>query len=139
MLSDWLVSVSEGESIDSWKYSYNWHVNIGFDFNAIKDSKSEWVLKYNGFIKQMAHPLYMMFPILEKRFLWLFPKRKRAHDDMSAFLDMLDSVIEYKRQVLKGQDSLQKEHEKDLLTLMIESENKGEGALTNEQLKVSTL
>lgn len=111
----------------------------GFNFHAIDDANSEWVLRYNGFMRQIANPLYLMFPILERRFLWLFPGRKKAHDDLSAFLQMLDTVIEHKRQLLKNHRSPEKDHEKDLLTLMIENEDSGEGGLTNEQLKVCRL
>lgn len=76
---------------------------IGFDFHAIKDSESEWVAKYNSFIRPMAHPLYLMLPVLERRFLWLLPGRKKAHKNMDEFLDMLDRIIEHKRRALKDQ------------------------------------
>lgn len=52
---------------------------------------------------------------------------------------MLDTVIVNKRRILQQEQtsfSDKKESEKDLLTLMIESENKGEGSLSNDELKV---
>lgn len=54
-------------------------------------------------------------------------------------MDKLDEVIQYKRDLLsKGQKNNEDlENERDLLTLMIESEQRGEGALTDEELKVA--
>jgi cytochrome P450 len=61
---------------------------------------------------------------------------------MDRFVKMLDGIIVHKRQLINEgntrNDSLE-ENEKDLLSLMIESEVKGEGAMTDEQLKVRKL
>lgn len=76
-------------------------------------------------------------PWLERNFLWLLPERRKIHQDLDEFLEMLDEIIIHKRQVLADGSTAEKDNEKDLLTLMIESENKGEGALTNEELKVT--
>lgn len=88
----------------------------------------------------MFESLFLVFPILEQRFMWAFSERQKRHRDMQEFLSMLDQVIAHKRKVLgEEQDanvSEVPESEKDLLTLMIESENNGEGTLTNEELKV---
>lgn len=113
---------------------------IGFDFHAIEDPQSPWVVKYEGISKAMFESLFLVFPILEQRFMWAFPERQKRHREMQEFLSMLDQVIAHKRKVLgEEQDanvSEVPESEKDLLTLMIESENNGEGTLTNEELKV---
>lgn len=88
----------------------------------------------------MRKPLFAVFPILEQRFLWAFPERQKRHQDLRKFMNMLDEVIAHKRKILKEEydasSASKPENEKDLLTLMIESENKGEGALSNEELKV---
>lgn len=61
------------------------------------------------------------------------------HEKLDIFLEKLDQVIQSKRDKLsKGHASNDDlEHERDLLTLMIESEQRGEGALTDEELKVA--
>jgi cytochrome P450 len=87
----------------------------------------------------MQDPLFFLFPFLDSKFLWLFPKRKLLHQKLDTFLDMLETIITHKRQDLKQgnvhNDSLE-ENERDLLTLMIESEMRGEGAMKAEELKV---
>lgn len=70
----------------------------------------------------------------------MFPKRQHVHKKMDEFLTMLDDVIQAKRKALSEgrvtNDALD-ENERDLLTLMIESENRGEGKLTDEELKAN--
>lgn len=140
-------------------------IGFDFDFDAITSADSEWVRKYDSFNHQMFNPLFAMMPWLERNFLWLFPQRKRIHQDLTDFLDMLDKVsysyhneeahnhiesrcthmrydnvdqiIENKRLAIaegKINPSI-KDNEKDLLTLMIESEEET-GVLSNEELKV---
>lgn len=58
------------------------------------------------------------------------------HRELDVFLGMMDEVIAHKRQVLKDPQSKVPESERDLLTLMIEAENSGEGSMTNEELRV---
>lgn len=84
----------------------------------------------------MEDPLFFIFPILDKDLLWMFPKRIQAHKEMDRFLKMLDGIILNKREALEKEKLENKEeNEKDLLTLMIESENRGEGNLSNSELK----
>jgi cytochrome P450 len=69
----------------------------------------------------------------------MFPKRVQIHKEMDKFINMLQSVIENKRNTLKNgnyQNEALEENEKDLLTLLIESEYRGEGVMTNEELMV---
>lgn len=58
---------------------------------------------------------------------------------MDRCLQMLDDVILNKREVLE-EEKLEKktleDNEKDLLTLMIKSENRSEGNMSNSELKV---
>lgn len=71
--------------------------------------------------------------------MWAFPKRRKIHQDLDDFLNVIDTIIAHKRKVLSDEKAAnleKKESEKDLLTLMIDNEYKGEGALTDEELKV---
>jgi cholesterol 24(S)-hydroxylase len=82
--------------------------------------------------------LFVFFPKLESH-LWLFPKRRAIHRQLDRFLGMIDSIIEEKRRKIQtgdNQNESLEENEKDLLTLMLESERKGEGKMTNEELQV---
>ncbi|CAO3622916.1 unnamed protein product [Cunninghamella echinulata] len=106
-----------------------------FDFNAVADEQSPWKKTYDIINTASSDPLFFMFPILENKLLWLFPKRQESFKKLDEWKAMLTSVIENKRRLLK--DNINQgieEAEKDLLTLMIEGELRGEGALTKEEL-----
>ena len=114
-------------------------VYLDFDFNAIKDDDSAWVHTYYNINAALQDPFYFLFPIFDQSLLWLFPKRMAIHKEMDHFNNMLSQVIENKRaHIASGiqNDNLQ-ENEKDVLTLLIESEQRGEGALTDEELRVT--
>ena len=112
---------------------------VGFDFNAIKDDNSAWVHTYNTINAGLQDPFFFFFPIFDQALLWLFPKRMAVHKEMKRFNGMLSQVIENKRaQIASGvQNDNSQENEKDVLTLLIESEQRGEGVLSDEELKVS--
>lgn len=82
---------------------------------------------------------FLIFTFLDnKLFSSLVPRRRRAHQDVDAFLSMIDGVIERKRALLKDSDSSDiPQNEKDLLTLLIEAESDENGYMTNEELRVS--
>jgi cholesterol 24(S)-hydroxylase len=115
-------------------------LTLDFDFNAIKNKDNAWVKTYNSFNDALIQPIYYIFPILESHFLWMFPQRKKAHDNVDHFLRMMRNVIVEKRRKIENnqnQNSNLNENEKDLLTLMIESEMKGEGQMINKELEVN--
>jgi cytochrome P450 len=108
---------------------------FGFNFNSVTDENSEWKKVYDEVTVSFRKPLFILFPILDQKFRWLFPTRLQEYRNLNKFMDMLRGVIDHKRRVLKesiegnGDDA-----EKDLLTLMLESENRGEGILTDDEL-----
>lgn len=88
----------------------------------------------------MVKPFFILFPTFDTTLRTWFPSRRQAHKDLDDFLAMMEKIIENKRCVIREQkenNSLE-DNEKDLLTLMIESEmNDGDGqVLSNEELKV---
>ncbi|CAO3646089.1 unnamed protein product [Cunninghamella blakesleeana] len=108
---------------------------FGFDFNAVLDENSVWKKTYDQVIQAAAEPLFSLFPAFEEKYLWLFPKRQQSFSTLDKWKSMLLSIIEKKREAIKNNANHGIEgSEKDLLTLMIESEQRGEGALTNEEL-----
>ncbi|KAI8099975.1 cytochrome P-450 cyp509A1 [Halteromyces radiatus] len=110
---------------------------FGFDFNSVLDDASPWKQVYDTVINGHRDPLYMMLPSLEKYFLWMLPKRQRIHAITTKFLTMLQQIIDNKRLTLREKyataDDID-DSEKDLLTLMLESELRGEGVLTDREL-----
>ncbi|KAG2229948.1 hypothetical protein INT48_003493 [Thamnidium elegans] len=113
---------------------------FGFDFEAVSKEDSKWTKIYSEVIDGFRDFTYFMFPRLDQELLWLFPKRKVLHQKLDTLMDMLDEVIQNKRELLKqGQvrnDDLE-ENERDLLTLMLESEELDEGSLSDKQLKAN--
>jgi cytochrome P450 len=68
----------------------------------------------------------------------MFPKRLAIHRQLDKFLATIDHIIELKRQKIRDGDlsnDVLEESERDLLTLMIESESRGEGGMSDEELK----
>ncbi|ORY96311.1 cytochrome P450 [Syncephalastrum racemosum] len=119
-----------------WTLSAIGSAGFGFDFKALEDKDNEWVQTYDRISTAMKDFKYLLFPFFDRNFLWLNRSRRAIHEDLTRFLTLIDGVIENKRRVLEEQEANDtKESERDLLTLMIESEKAGEGALTNEELK----
>lgn len=112
---------------------------LDFDFKAIKENDNQWVNIYNKVNEGLQNALYFVFPMLDEKFQWLSPKRQQIHRDLDQFIGMIDEVIQTRRDEVSRGDWKNKsleENEKDILSLMIESENRGEGILSNEELKV---
>jgi cytochrome P450 len=75
---------------------------------------------------------------LDERFLWLFPERQRLHRELERFNKMIESIIVEKREKIKdGFYDVSEDHEKDLLTLMLETESSEGYSMTNEDIQVS--
>ncbi|KAG1050119.1 hypothetical protein G6F43_007586 [Rhizopus delemar] len=108
---------------------------FGFDFHAIEDKESKWVEYYESVMQGMASPFYIVFPAFDTKYVHWFRKRRQLHDNLSKLMENMDEIIEKKRKLVyeNGQGESK---EKDLLTLMIESEMKSEGeSLSNEELR----
>ncbi|KAI8075069.1 cytochrome P-450 cyp509A1 [Gongronella butleri] len=108
-----------------------------FDFHAMEQRDNEWVNRYNDIKEGILDPFFLIFSTFDTTLLNLFPSRRRLHRTMDEFLGMLDSIIVERRALLaeRGIDTSIRDEDKDLLTLMIESEqSEGEG-LSNEELR----
>ncbi|ORZ07157.1 cytochrome P450 [Absidia repens] len=118
---------------------------FGFDFDAILHEDSKWVNVYDEINVAIFDPFFFFLPFLDTHFRWLFRDRKRKSELVGQFHAMLLGVIEKKRQVLqeKYNAKIQDNHhdvvddaEKDLLTLMLESDySEGGSILTNDEIK----
>ncbi|KAI9307115.1 cytochrome P450 [Cunninghamella echinulata] len=110
---------------------------FGFDFNSLNEKNNEWVETYHTIKDATENPIFFFFPFLETKLLWLFPRRRYEHAMVKKFYGMLEDVIENKRQYLKTQKEVSSinDAEKDLLTLMLESESSNQNSLTNTELK----
>ncbi|KAI7899442.1 cytochrome P450 [Cokeromyces recurvatus] len=137
VVDDMPETVEVTDLMERWTLDAIGKAGFGFDFNAIREKDNPWVNSYNMINKGIQDPLYLLFPLLDSTLLGLFPKRKRIHLEMDKFLKMIDHVILNKREDMKNNQPNEdlEENERDLLSLMIEGENRGEGILTNGELK----
>ena len=88
----------------------------------------------------MLEPIHLLLPGLDRKLLFLMPERRKVHKELSELLTMLRELIVYKRQEIKEKkESDIEENEKDVLTLMIEAENEGNGTISDDELLVTTL
>ncbi|KAI9306823.1 cytochrome P450, partial [Cunninghamella echinulata] len=112
---------------------------IGFHFNSLVDRDNKWVSYYNSVKEGMLHPFFVVFPLFDSTLLRFFPKRQKIHDNLTEFTNMMDTIIEDKRKQLLAekldQDTVKDQSERDLLTLMLESENDEQVVLSNEELR----
>lgn len=125
--------------MERWTLDAIGKAGFGFDFNAIQDKDNEWVHRYSRLNDAMRDPLFFMFPTLDTKLRWLFPERQNIHKEMDIFSDMLDKVIEHKKQMIESgvKNAVLEENERDLLDLMIESEKESDGeVMSAEELKV---
>ncbi|KAI7862742.1 cytochrome P-450 cyp509A1 [Spinellus fusiger] len=121
---------------ERWTLDAIGKAGFGFDFRALVDKNNKWVENYNNIKEGMTRLFFLIFPILDTKLLHLFPKRQALHEKLNEFLGMLDSIIDQKRRTIIKEDTNQEgDNGKDLLTLMIESEMSGEGALSDEELR----
>lgn len=131
-------TVNVSDLMERWTLDAIGKAGFGFDFNAIRDKNSPWVQTYNTVSAGVFDPFFFLFPKLDSKYLWLFPKRALIHKELDKFFNMLDGIIVFKREQLNDsnyQNESLNENEKDLLTLMIESEKRGEGIMTNVELR----
>ncbi|OBZ91245.1 hypothetical protein A0J61_00715 [Choanephora cucurbitarum] len=131
-----IVFCREEKNMMSFTYTSSW---LGFEFNAISQKDSKWVKTYTVINSGLSNPIHFLFPFLDRYdSIWLSAKRRYLHHQMDLFLEMIDQVILKKRTAIERGDSENNflpEHEKDLLTLMIEGEMRGEGVMSDEELR----
>jgi cytochrome P450 len=94
-------------------------------------------------MEAMNERLFYFLPFLDQnKWLLLFPKRQKAHQNLAKFFDMLSNIIETKRELISGGNikssyTEEEKQETDLLSLMIESKiTDGKAGLTDEEIRV---
>ncbi|SAL99978.1 hypothetical protein [Absidia glauca] len=109
---------------------------FGFDFGAIEDMNSVWPQTYETIRHGLFSPI-VLFPFLDWLLGYIFPshwgKLNGAIDKLNGLL--MDMAKQKREQLQASVDSLTPENEKDLLTLMLEAELRGEGSASDEELQ----
>ncbi|RUS28907.1 hypothetical protein BC938DRAFT_481294 [Jimgerdemannia flammicorona] len=88
---------------------------------ALTDAHNPWHTTFNSIMHGITKPLFL-FPVLEG-LLWLFPGRQREHAQVNDMGRLLERMIAQKTAEMKERSVTgdKDEAEKDLLTMMIES------------------
>ncbi|KAI7874070.1 cytochrome P450 [Lichtheimia hyalospora FSU 10163] len=109
---------------------------FGVDFCAIQDGDNYWHNTYVHIMKAATDPFFFLFPVLDKQLRFLFPSRVRDHQLVTNFFSQIQLLADEKRATLdkQQQDDMISDHEKDLLTLLVEGEKEQEIRLTNEEM-----
>ncbi|KAG0181209.1 cytochrome P450-dit2 [Apophysomyces sp. BC1034] len=110
---------------------------FGFDFCALEDPQSQWLKTYEVVRNGLRSPVPLIIPKFDKYLKYILPGRRRILEATDKLNGLLLAMAEEKRSQLKQDVKLQEkdDHEKDLLTLLLEAENRGEGQATNDQLR----
>ncbi|EIN09201.1 cytochrome P450 [Punctularia strigosozonata HHB-11173 SS5] len=87
---------------------------LGYDSNAI-DHDSPFISDYNGIFHEIANPLYLLIPVLER----LFPRRS-LEQKIAISVEQFQALLDQKRE----------DPGNDVMTLMLRDPN-----MTNEKLR----
>ncbi|CAO3680910.1 unnamed protein product [Rhizopus stolonifer] len=108
---------------------------FGFEFKAMTGDPENWTSTYKLVNKGLFDPLLNVmgsFSFL----LAFFSEKRRQLDAVTKLNNKLTQLAEKKRkEVQEDFQSGKPEHEKDLVTLMLEAEQRGEGITSDEQLR----
>ncbi|CAO3680922.1 unnamed protein product [Rhizopus stolonifer] len=108
---------------------------FGFEFKALKGDPEHWSSNYALVNKGMLDPLMNIIGSFGFLVSLLSPKRKSWMDAVTRFNAKLAQLAEQRRkEVDRGIYSSKLDKEKDLLTLMLEAKQRGEGASSDEEL-----
>ncbi|CEI87539.1 hypothetical protein RMCBS344292_01950 [Rhizopus microsporus] len=109
---------------------------FGFDFKSMEGDPEKWGEVYHLVNKQLNDPIEFIFskhvPLLHR----ILPEKRRAHAALAKLNAKFDEIVRQRRAELEsGALDNVPENEKDLITLMLEAEKRGEAIVTEEQLR----
>ncbi|RCI06274.1 cytochrome P450-dit2, partial [Rhizopus stolonifer] len=108
---------------------------FGVEFKALKGDPEHWSSNYALVNKGMSDPLMNVMGSFGFLVSLFSPKRKSWMDAVTRFNAKLAQMVEQRRKEVDcGLYSSKSDKEKDLLTLMLEAKQRGEGASSDEEL-----
>lgn len=98
----------------------------------------KWGEVYHLVNKQLVDPIEFIFSKCAPLLRLILPEKRRAHVALAKLNAKFDEIVRQRRAELEsGALDNVPENEKDLITLMLEAEKRGEAIVTEEQLRVS--
>lgn len=114
------------------------YFTLGFDFKSLQGDPEGWSKAYRLVNKHMLDPLEFMLIKWSFLLYLVIPEKRRAHAALAKLNAKFDEIVRQRRAELEsGALDNVPENEKDLITLMLEAEKRGEAIVTEEQLRVS--
>ncbi|CEP14750.1 hypothetical protein [Parasitella parasitica] len=111
---------------------------FGFDFECVSVVDNKWLEGYDNIRTNLVDIFFILFQIFDDELKWMFPHRVSAHKDLDRLLANIDNVIVQRRAEMASKDRKTSnilDAEKDILTLMLEAEQQGDGKLSDLELR----
>lgn len=110
---------------------------FGFNFQSLKGDPEGWTSKYNIVVSALFNPFVNLFAKYDFLIKYISPERRRVIKATDEFNLMLSDLADKRRQeILDGETKDIPDHEKDLLTLMIEADIREGIKTTTTELRV---
>ncbi|KAI9264720.1 cytochrome P450 [Sporodiniella umbellata] len=107
-----------------------------FDFQALRGDPDQWASIYTTVVESLFDPISSVFSSFERLLVYLYPKRRRGLEAVKKLNQKFDQLTQEKRiNIQKGLFSQKPSCEKDLLTLMLETEKDAENPISAEELR----
>lgn len=98
-----------------------------------------WLDTFESVSSGLLSPTTTIFSALDPLFLLISPTRKRCQKSLDYINNKFDEIAQQKRELIqKGVTSNTPESEKNLLTLMLEAEQRGEAMVDPIELRVNS-
>ncbi|CEG64798.1 hypothetical protein RMATCC62417_01710 [Rhizopus microsporus] len=107
-----------------------------FDFGSLKGDAEKWRAEYKLVMETLFDPVTNVFTGLDFLLRYVYPKRIRGAKAVNNLNKLFDKLVKEKRlEVQNGVHVNKPQDEKDLLTLMLEAEQKGEAMTTDMEMR----
>ncbi|CAO3697771.1 unnamed protein product [Rhizopus stolonifer] len=98
-----------------------------YDFQSLNGDPEDWLGTFESVSNGLFSPAATIFSALDPLFLLISPTRKKCQKSLEYINNKFDEIAQKKRELIrKGVTSNTPESEKNLLTLMLEAEQRGE-------------
>ena len=111
---------------------------LGFDFGAVENEDSLWMKYYRQMFQSFKETIPSFYPRIDRIYRWISPAREERYQATFRLVELIDNLIEKRREELEKNPDLNdlSLKEKDLLTLMLEAQMRGEGSWSHTELRV---
>ncbi|CAO3616489.1 unnamed protein product [Cunninghamella blakesleeana] len=110
---------------------------LGIDFESLTNPDSIWTKTYEDVRIGLRNPTSFLLPFVDRHLPFLIPGRAKMLKAVRKLNQLIIEMADERRQLLKDaaySDSIP-ENEKDVLTLMLEAEARGEFEATDDQIR----